>query len=344
MSAYARKEGENAEEHATRLQKLLEIRDAVGASPEPPAVVEPFVEAEGEGRASLEEAEALLAERSQSAQNPAVLQLLAGLQAAAVYTDTPNHETNRKLWDAYAKDWAPDKQWVQRMAGHLPGGGPPTVSCVGEEWSDEASLDYVLQSWLYPHLEANAMVVAEVGSGGGRIAAKVAPKVKELVCFDISAEMLSSARKHLAAIGSENVRFQRVDGDKEYPSEFGGQFDLVYCFDVLVHCDLHQMRRTLLNIRRTLRPGGMLFVSFANLLAPDGWQRFARQKNYSVGGFYFISPDIVRCLLARCGLEIVKISAPEQGNTYLNRDLLVLARRPAIETETQGAVATGGYK
>ena len=30
--------------------------------------------------------------------------------------------------------------------------------------------------------------------------------------------------------------------------------------------------------------GGLLFVSFANLLAPDGWRRFARQKHYSVGG------------------------------------------------------------
>lgn len=30
--------------------------------------------------------------------------------------------------------------------------------------------------------------------------------------------------------------------------------------------------------------GGLFFVSFANLLAPDGWRRFARQKHYSVGG------------------------------------------------------------
>ncbi len=32
--------------------------------------------------------------------------------------------------------------------------------------------------------------------------------------------------------------------------------------------------------------GGLFFVSFANLLAPDGWRRFARQKHYSVGGHH----------------------------------------------------------
>merc|ERR1719262_934970 len=79
----------------------------------------------------LEEAEALLAEKSQAAQSPMVLQMLAGLQAAAVYTDTPNHETNRKLWDAYAKSWSSDEEWVRRMAGHLPGDAR-ALSTVGD--------------------------------------------------------------------------------------------------------------------------------------------------------------------------------------------------------------------
>merc|ERR1711972_305316 len=92
--------------------------------------------------------------------------------------------------------------------------------------------------------------------------------------------------------------------------------------------DIHQMRKTLKNVQRILRPGGLFFVSFANLLAPDGWRRFARQQHYSVGGFYFISPDIARCLLTKCGFVVEKFSSPESGNTYLNRDLLVLARRP----------------
>merc|ERR1712194_596106 len=96
----------------------------------------------------------------------------------------------------------------------------------------------------------------------------------------------------------------------------------------MVHMDIHQIFKTLRSARAMLRPGGSIFLSFANLLAPDGWRRFARQRQYTVGGFYFVSPDIARRLLEKAGLEVCKLSSPEPDNTYLNRDLLVLARRP----------------
>lgn len=338
---------ETSEDHTERLRALLLERDREitdlraqlsEAHPELAASPLPFGGAEelhadledrgedGGGSADgLEEIEARLAEESQAAQNPAVLQLLAGLQAAAVYTDTPNHETNRKLWDAYAKDWAPDRQWLKKMAGHLPGESRE-LSCVGDEWSDKASLAAVIQEWIFPH-SSTAVRVAEVGSGGGRVAVEVAQSTRELVCFDISAEMLKAARRHTMERGLENVRFQHVMGDTDYPIEYDGTFDFIYSFDVFVHLDLHQMRRTLRSIRKMLQPGGKCFVSFANLLAPDGWRRFANQRKYSVGGFYFASPDIVRCLLAKGGLELLSMSSPRAGDTYLNRDLLVLARR-----------------
>merc|ERR1712113_887687 len=118
--------------------------------------------------------------------------MMQSLQAAVVYTDTPNHETNMKLWDAYAKSWSSDGEWVKRMAGHLPGGQPETLQCIGEEWSDQTSLDAVMQEWVYPHL-CQGFRVAEIGSGGGRLASRVAGHTRELVCFDISKEMLKAA-------------------------------------------------------------------------------------------------------------------------------------------------------
>eukprot|EP00929_Paragymnodinium_shiwhaense_P039775 TRINITY_DN20850_c1_g1_i1.p1 TRINITY_DN20850_c1_g1~~TRINITY_DN20850_c1_g1_i1.p1 ORF type:complete len:377 (+),score=91.72 TRINITY_DN20850_c1_g1_i1:60-1133(+) len=355
MAAYERGGEESAEDHATRLLKLLAQRDdelrearrllesfkSAGNGGYAQALALPIpqdlAEEDSNAARSLQEAEARLAEQTQAAQSPMVMQLLAGLQAAAVYTDTPNHETNRKLWDAYAKDWAPEKDWVKRMASHLPGGGPAELQCVGEEWSDDASLRLVLDDWLLRHTEATSRV-AEIGSGGGRIANLVAPEVAELVCFDISSEMLKSAKKFLDASNRTNVKYQLIDGESEYPKEHIDAFDFVYCFDVLVHVDLHQMRRTLRNTLRILKPGGRCFVSFANLLAPGGWQRFARQEKYSVGGFYFVSPDIARCLLVKCGFEVLSMSSPCAGNTYLNRDLLVLARRP-VDTAVQAAAA-----
>ena len=54
--------------------------------------------------------------KSAEKQSPMVLELLKNLQQCAVYTDTPNFETNRKLWNAYAQSWATDAEWVQRMS------------------------------------------------------------------------------------------------------------------------------------------------------------------------------------------------------------------------------------
>jgi len=337
---YLRQGDEPEDAYVGRLLEFLRLRDlriseleamfgppGDASSREVAAHVEPL--GSGGSADGLEEAEALLAQKSQAEQSPGVAQLLESLQAASVYTDTPNHETNRKLWDAYAKNWSTDQAWVQKMASHLPEGRE--LGHIGDEWSDEPSLQAVLETWLFPYLRSeDTFSAAEVGSGGGRVATKVVTNVGQLVCFDVSGEMLKGAKTALAA-HSNKVRFQQVDGDKNYPAEFDQGFDFVYCFDVCVHMDLHQMRRTLASIRKLLKPGARCFLSFANLLAPDGWRRFARQQKYTVGGFYFVSPEIVRCLLARGGLELCEMSSPQAGNTYLNRDLLVIARRPLDE-------------
>jgi hypothetical protein len=60
-----------------------------------------------------------------------------------------------------------------------------------------------------------------------------------------------------------------------------------YSFDVMVHIDLHTIWKYLLEIRRVLKDEtGRAFISTANLEAPGGWERFTKQKEYSVGGFY----------------------------------------------------------
>ena len=78
----------------------------------------------------------------------------------------------------------------------------------------------------------------------------------------------------------------------------------------------------------------MAFVSAANLLSRRGWARFSRQKKYSVGGFYFISPDIFRFLVDKANFEIVKDSVADtarkegtEGNVYFDRDMLLLLRK-----------------
>ena len=321
--------------------------------------------------------EAVLHEKSKQS-NQMVLNLIQQLGSAMVYPDCSNPETNRKLWDLYAKEWSPSIDWVQQMSSHLPaesddshasatqsatagevevkaespGAAPapaPAAAAaataaaagaagavddgahrhVGDEWSRPSDLHYVVQTYIRPFVSSGS-VAAEIGCGGGRVATLVAPGVASLRCFDISQQMLARAKHALAH--HSNVTFDLVRESCELPAECkagGGVFDFVYSFDVFVHIDLHTTWRYFQEIAACLKPGGRFFVSTATLSTPDGWARFASQSQFTVGGFYFHSPDTVRMLGTRCGLQVVQESEPDASNIYLNRDFLVVFEKGA---------------
>ena len=75
-----------------------------------------------------------------------------------------------------------------------------------------------------------------------------------------------------------------------------------------------------------MKEDGKAFVSTANLLTPLGWDRFQKQSKYTVGGFYFITPDIVQKCAEESNLRIVKTSKVDMDheNVYYNRDYLIV--------------------
>lgn len=65
--------------------------------------------------------------------------------------------------------------------------------------------------------------------------------------------------------------------------------------------------------------------SVANLCSENGFDRFSKQKNFKVAGFYFMSPDIIKQLVNKAGLKLVEIRSDENSqNLYYRRDLCVL--------------------
>lgn len=115
------------------------------------------------------------------------------------------------------------------------------------------------------------------------------------------------------------------------------KYDIIICFDVLVHCDMHAIYTTLRAIRLMLQPYGKAFISTSNILTPLGWQRFVQQRKSSPAGFIWNSPEAVDTLVKKCGLRIVRKSWPpssaseekngeEEGlrnNVYYDRDYLL---------------------
>ena len=279
------------------------------------------------------------------------LQMVRSLSSALVYPEAGNVATNEKLWDVYASEWSASGSWVRDMAAGTRAAGP--LECVGDEWAPRSHTERVVDEWLGPLLGAD-VVAAEVGSGGGRIARLVAPRVRRLHCFDVSAKMLAKARQALEPL-FPNVDFHHVHGDADrdqegvfsdaaplaYRTAHRAAFDVVYCFDVMVHMDLHAAFACLKRLRALLResPRARAFVSTANLLSPNGWARFQKQSRASVGGFVFMSPETARKLFHEAGFDVLRergagtaaAPAPSPGegddrNVYYDRDYLALLK------------------
>jgi SAM-dependent methyltransferase len=236
-----------------------------------------------------------------------------------------NEAGNRRLWDAYARDWRRRDAYLDvALAGdEAAAWRAQHVHVLGDEWGTPTDVERVLDDFVYPHLGED-LVVAEIGIGGGRIASRVAPRVRELWGFDISQRMLARAREALAAF--PNVQLVRLEG-ASLPAGLENRFDLIYAFDVFVHLDLHTQYRYLRQMHAMLEPGGRAIVHTANLRAPGGWDRFASQPVPSIRGFYFVTPETVDLLAERAGFVVERRSEVDTENFYYGRDYVVALQK-----------------
>jgi SAM-dependent methyltransferase len=102
--------------------------------------------------------------------------------------------------------------------------------------------------------------VLDAGSGVGRHALRLAPRVASLVALDFSAETLRVLAEEAARRGLRNLE-TRTGDVCDLPADLGG-FDTVYCSEVLQHVPTHALRLAALGgFRRVLRPGGRCVVN-----------------------------------------------------------------------------------
>ena len=230
-------------------------------------------------------------------------------------------EENRSYWNRYAKSW------VQNFRGYEVGSPAQQTDAyefLGDEWGNPQHVTEILDEFVYPFLSADSLAL-EIGSGGGRIAARVAPRVRHLYCMDISLEMLKRLSVILA--DRENVSYLHVE-DATFPSELMTPgLDFVYSFDVFVHLDAHTQWKYIRQIAQALRPGGRAFLHTSNLTTEGGWQRFSSQDRATLEGHYFITPEILRTLVTRAGLTVETEASEDPSNFYKARDYLVLLRK-----------------
>jgi len=175
----------------------------------------------------------------------------------------------RQFWDAMAKD----KEGAYLAVAGEPYGEPATEESLSRHGKETAE---IIAKVLDIGPEDR---VLEVGTGVGRIAEHVAPLCKTFTGADVSKNMIKIARERLE-------RFDNVELLSHHKSDLSpfadGSFDKAFFQVVLIHLDredaYHYMRET----ARVLRPGGLAWFQFYNLLHPGGFREFEFAVDYMV--------------------------------------------------------------
>lgn len=240
-------------------------------------------------------------------------------------------QAHQLVWDDYARQWAPsttarDAQTTRSRDTYK------SLVYLGDEWGRKQDVCRVVEEYIDPYVTSDS-IVGEIGSGGGRVSVQVAPKVKELHCFDLSSEMLKRAGK--ALIAYPHVHFHLLTIPR-LGAELRNSFDFIYSFDVFVHLDLLTIWQYFCEISSSLKPGGRAFLHTTNLAAAAGWENFCAPRANDPTDHQFISPEIIDIFAYRSGLQIIKRSTIDPANFYLNRDYLFVLEKPRVN-ETPSA-------
>jgi ubiquinone/menaquinone biosynthesis C-methylase UbiE len=149
---------------------------------------------------------------------------------------------NAQYWDRYVLLWN-----LSGKYDHL-----------GDEWKNEEVFLKLLQKYA-----AGRSTALEIGCGGGKITAKAAGLFEKIHATDVSRRMLQLSQKALEK--NAKVQFQQIDGFtlKEFADK---SIDLVYSHDVFVHFSSLQVYPYLCEIKRVLKPKGVMIISFYNFV------------------------------------------------------------------------------
>jgi len=182
-----------------------------------------------------------------------------------------------------------------------------------------------------PFLRPDSIVV-DLGCGIGRVVRHVAPHCKEVIGVDISEEMIAKGTEYLS--DCKNARLIRTEGSdlKAFEPE---SIDLLYSLLVLIHVDRRSFYRYLREMKRVIKPDGMVFLQFQNILSEEGITKFEGVLDMDIEyPLEFYTLEELKTYCERQGFEVI--------NHYTHKEYIFLSAikgdaKAWLERETNGA-------
>jgi SAM-dependent methyltransferase len=222
-------------------------------------------------------------------------------------------------WDDYVERWTPVEG-----AGEWP----------GDEWGYAELWEEIFQTVFVPAGVAAWSRAVEIGPGSGKYTVKVFSASTCVVRgYDVSARYLDVCEARCADwIGSGRLSLHLIAGARA--DELVGDLDdagwtrsvdALYSIDAMVHVDLQYLMVYLITAGLVLKPGGKLILTLADVTRDPGFVHLLNDIMWTYpiqgqpsGKFEWLSPDIVRSVLARLGFEVDSL-------TDTQRDLHLVA-------------------
>lgn len=220
-------------------------------------------------------------------------------------------------WDEYAQMW--------RMRN-------PKLTHIGDEWTGEHAgaaktveeyCQIIERHYIDPYIERSDTVM-EIGVGGGKTAALLKERCAELICADISAEMLKATRERL---GDDHMSYVKLDGIT-LSGIHPGSLDVCFCFDTMVHMEPRDIFNYLSQIPKLMRNKRLCVFHHTNTLSDLGWKRFLGEwdrnlMGRSAGSFSVMTNDLMARFFDHLGYAVLL-----KDTESIPRDCVWVVRAP----------------
>jgi ubiquinone/menaquinone biosynthesis C-methylase UbiE len=205
---------------------------------------------------------------------------------------------------------------------HLQSAYDRVATRYAEEFRDEMShkpFDRKMLDWLIERTEGS---ICDMGCGPGQVAGYLRSRGAEVCGIDLSEQMITCARQAFPEVSFEQGDMLSLS--KVTDAAFGG----IAAFYSIIHIAHAQMVRALGELRRVLRPGGVLLLAFhigdETLHRSELWGHAV-----SLDFIFYPTPEI-KDALAAAGFEPREVIErdPYPGVEYQSRRAYIFASKP----------------